>query len=296
MSEIELRKLSLAKYIFLHGCSHANNRDRISRMLAIHHFDFAIEMILKTIALKHNIVLSSKKDPRFKEMWNQIQNQDIKLPLKNEMFALHDERNQVQHSGTIPSLETVIRFKEATRVFLEKVTREVFDISFDELSLSQLIENTELRKLIQNAEKLLAEEKYEDCIKICDEALIKATFEIGDIFRKAGILTRYFGAGDELVKIINENYAERYKSKDFYILAKDISRAILQLGQAATGMQFLDEYRVRFIEFRELIGNLQNIPRSELKEKAQLALNFVIELILKWQEEGVIRSSKEEEK
>jgi len=294
MSQVELRKLALAKYIFLHGCSHVNNRDEISRMLAIHHFDFAVEMVLKAIALKHNIIMSSKQDPRFKDLWNQLTQIGIKLPLKNEMFALHDERNLVQHSGIIPSFEAVTRFEASTERFLKDVIEDEFNISFDELSFSQLIANDRLRKLVEKAEKLFAAGKYKDCILACDEALIEAVFNAGDIFGKAGMLAGYFSMpGNEFIRIINEDYAEKYRDKDFYIPVKDLSRAIVQLARAATTMQFLDEYRVKFIKFRSMIKNLKQIPEVKLEQEARSALNFVTGLILKWQEEGVISSITE---
>ena len=297
MSQVELRKLALAKYIFLHGCSHVNNRDEISRMLAIHHFDFAVEMVLKAIALKHNIIMSSKQDPRFKDLWNQLTQIGIKLPLKNEMFALHDERNLVQHSGIIPSFEAVTRFEASTERFLKDVIEDEFNISFDELSFSQLIANDRLRKLVEKAEKLFAAGKYKDCILACDEALIEAVFNAGDIFGKAGMLAGYFSMpGNEFIRIINEDYAEKYRDKDFYTPIKDLSRAIVQLARAATTMQFLDEYRVKFIKFRSMVENLEQIPEVKLEKEARSALNFVTGLILKWQEEGVISSITEERK
>ena len=77
------------------------------------------------------------------------------------------------------------------------------------------------------------------------------------------------------------------------MLAKDFSKALLQLGQASTGMQFLEEFKSKFIEFRKLIDNLENIPaEEELREKARFSLDFIRNLIFKWQEEGLIRSSK----
>ena len=291
MPKSELRKLILAKSIFLHGCTHANARDEVSRILAIHHFDFAVEMILKCLAVKYNIVFSSRQEFRFKDLWNEIDQQNINLPLKSRIFELHDVRNLVQHAGIIPSFEDVIMFKGYVETFLEDVIKRAFGISFDELTLAQLIENVKLRKIVQKAEELFREGKYKECILACDEALIKATFDIADIFSKAGMLTGYWGAGNELKNVINKDYAEKYRGKEFYTLARDLSKAILQIGQATTCMQFLDEHRAKFLKFRELVSTLEEIPAEELKEKARFSLNFVIELILKWQEEDMLHSS-----
>jgi hypothetical protein len=169
-------------------------------LLAVHHFDLSVEMMLKCIAVKHNIVSSVKQEFKFKGLWDEITKKGIKLPLKSEIFKLHDERNLVQHAGIVPSLEDVLNFKGYVEGFLEQVIEQEFGISFKELSLAQLIENKELRKIVQNAENLFEGEKYKECILECDEALIKASFDVADIFRKAGALTGYFGAREELKK------------------------------------------------------------------------------------------------
>jgi hypothetical protein len=241
---------------------------------------------LKCLATKYNI--SVKKEFTFKDLWNEIIKK-TDLPLKSQLFNLHEERNLVQHAGIIPSYEDVIAFKKYVEDFLKEVIEREFKISFDEVSLAWLIENGELRKVIQKAEKFFENEKYKECIKSCDDALIKATFNIADVFGKAGMLTGYFGAQEELKKVINKNYAEKYKEKEFYTLAKDLSEAILQVAQASTGMQFLDEYRNDFLQFRYIVENIKIIPYKQMRDYAWFSLDFVTKLILKWQNEGIIK-------
>ena len=290
MLESELKKLILAKGIFLHGCTHATAKDEVSRCLAIHHFDFAVEMVSKSIAVKEKILTSSRQELNFKKLWNEITKKGIVLPLQTRMFELHDLRNLIQHAGTVPSLEDVTNFKGYVESFLEQVVKKEFNVAFGELSLACLIHNPELKELLQKAESLFKEGKYKECILMCDEALIKATFEIGNIFGKAGMLTGYFGAGDELRSVLSKDYAEKYKGKEFYEAIKELRKAMLQIGQASTGMQFLDEFRANFLKFRELINALDRRTDEELKEEAQFSLDFITTLLLKWQEEGVLSS------
>ena len=67
-------------------------------------------------------------------------------------------------------------------------------------------------------------------------------------------------------------------------------------------MQFLDEYRMDFLKHMQIIKNLDAFSESDLKDNAQFSLNFVISIILKWQEQGVLttinsknRKSKKDE-
>jgi hypothetical protein len=43
---------------------------------------------------------------------------------------------------------------------------------------------------------------------------------------------------------VKQDYLEKYQGKDYFKLVKELCGAILQWGQATTGMQFLDEYRM----------------------------------------------------
>ncbi len=79
------------------------------------------------------------------------------------------------------------------------------------------------------------------------------------------------------------------------MVAKELSKAILQLGQAVTGMQFLDEYRMDFLKHRQIIETLDDLSDNELKDSAEFSLNFVTDLILKWQAEGMLRRDKKNE-
>ena len=112
--------------------------------------------------------------------------------------------------------------------------------------------------------------------------LMKRTFS-----RNAGLLTGYWGASEEMRTVLKQDYLEKYRQKDFFELAKELRGALIQWGQATTGMQFLDEYRMEFLKHRRIVEALKDLPDEELKRSAELSLNFVTSLILKWQEEGL---------
>jgi hypothetical protein len=120
--------------------------------------------------------------------------------------------------------------------------------------------------------------------------LIEATFSSGDVFRKAGKLTGYLG-GDELCDVLKSNYAEKFQGKDYYEFAKEISMALSRLGQATTTIQFFSNDKISFLEHRWRVDNLEIIPQEKLKEEASASLNFIINLIFKWQSEKIIKHS-----
>jgi len=123
---------------------------------------------------------------------------------------------------------------------------------------------------------------------LCEDTLIAATFDIADVFSKAGILTGYWGIGEEFRNMIDEEYIRRYKGTEYYEFAKEMSRAILQLAQASTTMQFLGGHRGDFLRFRRFVEKLSDLSKGELKEAAYASLDFVTNIILEWQEEGLL--------
>jgi len=298
-SKNEIRKLVLAKKLFLHGCDHSFQKDAISRMIAIHNFDNAIEMVLDCVVTKFNLVLNGKSDKKSKKYWgfhdylNAIKSSNkVKLPLENQIKELRDIRNGVQHRGDIPDIAMVIKYKGYTEDFLKEIIMDAFSIPYEELSLSTLIENRKLKEKVLKAEKAFEKKEYKDCILVvADEVLSSATFEESDVFGIAGELSGMWGAGDEYKRIISGDYIDKFKDTDsdkINDFVNDTSKAILQLGQLSTAMQFLDEYRVDFIKFWRMVRMVEEIPQDELKENAQFSLSFATNLILKWQEEGVL--------
>ena len=105
-SNLEIRQLVLAKSLYLHGCGHASCKDSVSRMLAIHHFENAVEIVLKCVAAKQGIT-PEKKYFYFEELLDKVSD----LPLKEQVRGLHYVRNIVQHQGDIPSVESVIKYQ-----------------------------------------------------------------------------------------------------------------------------------------------------------------------------------------
>ena len=278
----EITRLVLAKSLYLHGCTHASRKDNVSRMLAIHHFDNAIEIVLKCVATKRGI-RPRKQYFYFEELLERIDD----LPLKEQVRGLHGLRNTIQHQGDIPSMESVIKYKSYAEDFFKEACRDILYVPYEELFLSQLIENENLRKQVLKAEKALGTKEFKLCVELCDGALVSAAFKEADVFHTAGMLTGYWGASEELKMVLSQDYPEKYRKKDYYELARELRGAILQWGQATTGMQFLDEYRMDFLKHRQIVETSNSLSDKELKDSAEFSLNFVTSLILKWQERGM---------
>jgi hypothetical protein len=279
MNSSQIRQLVLAKSLYLHGCAHALHKDDVSRMVAVHHFDNAIEMILRCAVIK--------KGEAPKKYFEQLLGQLNDLALIEQMRSLHRLRNNIQHSGDIPSLDSVIKYKGYTEDFFIEVCDKIFSISYDKLHLSELIETKKLKEQVRLANEAFGKGEFKQCIELCDDAFMSATFEEADVFYSAGMLTGYWGASEELKKVIREEYTEKYRDTDHYDLARELRGAIIQWGQAATGMQFLEEYRMAFLTYRRIVETAEQLSADDLKDGARFCLHFITRVILKWQEQGL---------
>lgn len=284
--EHQTKQLLLVKTLYEHAKMHVYNNTGIDRIIAIHNLDNSIEWLLKSVALKFEIKLQEKNRYKsLKDLWDEINNKmrDEKLPLHDEIFGLHDLRNKVQHHANIPSSEDVQRYLSSSEEFILKILKSVFDIDYDALCLSSLIENTTLRAVISKAEKAFENGEYERSISLCMNALTDATWgteSIEGIAFPAGRLTGHFGASDELKNMIDTEYVKKnYQNNK---LAKEVGKALLQLAQSSTCMQFLTlPQKVQFLKF------FVNEEKTSKKD-AQESINFVIDIILNWGAIGLI--------
>ena len=285
-----IRRLILAKQLYLVGCKHAFNKNKINRMLAIHHFDNAVEIILKCIASKFNIT-SKRKYFYFEELIESIKKKR-RIPYEDEIKSLHDLRNVVQHNAEIPSLESIERHENNVLNFMKEVLRKFFNYNYEELFLSQLIENNSIKEMLNEAERLFAKGKYIESIAKCDEALTMAVFDEGNIVHKAGLLTGHWGVSKKVIKVLSEDISKEYSHPEVKKCIKQLIGVIKNLGMILSSTQFLDEYRMEFLKHKERIKKITEGKISsdvlDLKKEAEASLNFVINLVLKWEEEAII--------
>lgn len=285
LGEANTKVLILAKSLYLHGCDFAKSQDEINRLLAVHAFDNAVEIMLKAIATKKNIqVPSGKKDWGFYDLTDKVA---AESQYKIQIEGLHEQRNRAQHHADVPDFSAVSKYQGYVGDYIKESLENDFGISFDDLSRAVLIKNEELRKKVKEAENAFTENNYQECLLACQNALSMAVFDISDIFTLAGELSGHF-AGKEFAETIKETYPQKFKGGETHLLAKSLKSGFIGLGQAVTAMQFFDSLRIDFLKHQRAVKNIDNLSREELKEEARSSINFVLNLLMKWQGEGVL--------
>jgi len=152
-----MRRLVLARELYDHAQEHAAGIAPVDRMIAIHNFHNALEVMLKTV-IKHQEI-SLNRDPNFRGLQKAIDDfpenkkNGIEVPFKAELENLNKLRNQVQHDASVPAEGIMTEWKYTTQKILSELTRLFFDKEFDEISSLDLIQQDDLRELMKLAER-----------------------------------------------------------------------------------------------------------------------------------------------
>lgn len=194
VDSITMKRLIIMKQIFSHGQEHRQKHAQMSNMLACHHYDLAVEMLLNIMGTEMGVKLP--KDNDFWKLWAEINivfkskfNTD--LPLRHEIQPLRYARNSIQHSGTVPSDSDVERFEGYARTFLDNTINKVFSIDYENIKLSELINDGTIKAYLVEAENLIRQNDFVGALE-----KISIVFEIG---KRKAIQTIYENEWSEII-------------------------------------------------------------------------------------------------
>jgi len=305
MDDITLKRLLFSKRLYLHGVSHSNRNTELDRFLAIHHFDNAVELFLKIIATQENIISTVRQDFVFKDLWNEVnvklrqKTPSYTLPLKDQIFNLHETRNLAQHQGDVPSHETVIKYQGYTRDFLIKCFKDIFNIEFDKVYASILVNNQKIRDALVEAEKNIEKNNFKESMKASAKAFAYLKLkERGDFSSEKLRSFTSFGVVDEhdeirfshqrfeeFVRELNTKLQERARKINEFAEALEEELAILKLGVDYKAFKLFN--KISPYAYFTLGSSEPHITETKeenyTKENALFCYEFVLELILKLQ-------------
>jgi hypothetical protein len=169
------RRLLLAKQLYLHGFDHSNRAGPLDKMIAVHNFHNAIEIVLRAIFLHYEIRPEKELNIEFEVMLNEIdkhfKTQEMKLPYRQDLRNLNQLRNLVQHHAVEPSSATMDDWRVFTRRFLERTCQEYFGLEFDNLSPLEMIDDEVLKDLLRLSLSFIGEGDFKNSL-----LLAKSTF------------------------------------------------------------------------------------------------------------------------
>jgi len=299
-SYVLIKELVVAKSVLLHGISHSMSKDPLSRIIAILHFDYFVEAVLKAFLRAENISTSKLSKMNLFELLKEADKLwKIKfkesLPFRYEIGGLRKLRDQVQHEAHIPSIEDVERYRVIIKDFAYKIFEKEFNLKFDEVSLSDLIEDSELRQDIKVVEKIINEGEYKEALERLNRVLEKIIFSKSRVFEQAGALAGHL-LGESFIKLINEyefkKLVDEIHDNNIKEMLTIMRNAVIELGMTATTLQFLNDLKVSFLRHMERYRKLETGTYEPTEDEVLDSLNFTRSLIIKWQELGLLRENQ----
>jgi hypothetical protein len=281
-----------AKMLMEHGKLHASHKkmSKIDRRLAVQHVHHAIELVLRAKAEDLN------ENPHdFPTAINILKKHAVAIPYEREIQELNKVRVLTQHYGTAPDEKDAYRLVSMAENFMQDFCKTAFEVDYSNISLIQLIENSDIRQTLDEAKKAYEGEKYEEAAINAHLAIQKAIWTIKEKMlgsRSHGLIT-YGTGGYPQDRIILEIEGEIYG-----ILSDldSISEIVLAAPFALDIVNLKKITRVKFSKFRNEISSVKlSRPKSPVdgtveepkpiqKEDAEFALELAIEYVL-WAEQ-----------
>lgn len=249
IDQITRRKLILVKQIYQNALVQSTAaHSAVNRILSIIAFDLANETILKAVISSFD---TSK--PPAKDIPGLIQQADDLLtkgghdsvPDKANIYHVHSLRNDAQHKAKYPNEWDVSDCRTYTRDFLQKFSKNIWGIEFDKVSLTDTVENDEVRAHLVNGELAFSQGEYLQAIK---HAALGLTLALNRV--KAGILGRdmpIFARGIAMVDGLG-NPASRLDAERAYRAFERVQETLLYVS---LGMNYVD-----FMRYRQIVGEI----------------------------------------
>jgi hypothetical protein len=154
-SEIIIRRLAIIKYLYKIGIQQSMQVESVAGF-SILTFHDCIEMFLLLVAEHNNV----KAEYEFMNYWDTFPN----LTSKESMKALKARRVNIKHKGLFPSKSDV----EISRInvidFFEQNTKIQFNLDFKQISLLDLLMDSEAKTLLRSAEESMNQNSFDESL------------------------------------------------------------------------------------------------------------------------------------
>jgi hypothetical protein len=302
VDEAVQKRLVYVKALYMHGQEHAKSEAEFDRMISLHHFDNAVELLLKCVATNENADIGKRRNVTFPDLWSEVekklQERGISLQKRTEMQQLHDLRSDIQHWGAANlSLDAVNRFQVYSEDFIQLTLKEVFGIEFEKLSLSLLIRDKRIKDLLAKAELVLAKDPKESmkCSSVAfslaeEKELARIDLQFPNLSltlspaNKAGIElidSRLVTVAEDITDSWEEKIRESLDRLEdvatLLVLGINVSDYSKYKKVAPIGTWHPDRPRFQLNLWGEEVGNFTN-------DNAAFCFNFVLKQVLRWQE------------
>jgi hypothetical protein len=190
MDDHILRRLAFIRYGFTLAVEQSRQPEPMSAYSLLGFHD-VVEFFLQLITESLNV---DKKSRAFLDYWDVIDKKTGSEPLSQRaaMKRLNDARVALKHHGNLPSHSQVEQFRSYVSAFFEDSTPLFFGLSFDQISMIEMVSYDDPRQSLREAEGALEAGNTESAMESIAIAF------------------------DQLLHCVNQGYFDRYHRSPYY--------------------------------------------------------------------------------
>lgn len=260
---ITYKKLTLVKQLYQQAVVQSTSLYSVTgRIMSVIGFDIAVETVLKAIVSS----LDPSKTPsdNFQGLIQQCDDLLPKagcnpVPDKANIQHVHSIRNDAQHKAKYPNEPDVSDCRTYTRDFLQKIISDVWGLSFERVSLTDIIQHAKVKEFLVNAEMAKIEGDYQQAVKQAAAGLALAL-----IYVKKAIVGRtpsFYNAF-----LMEDSLGKPKSDRDTYRAFERMQETLLYV---ALGLNYAD-----YMRYRQIAGDVRFGVGSLMPHNAGLKENI----------------------
>ncbi len=276
------QQLLLVKDLYKEAEQAASRDDKFSTSKGILFFDLAIEQMLITVltSLPSKVPIP-KGELKWDQLWQTasdiMKEHGHDLPGKASLKNLHQDRNRVQHGGSIFHFAQVRKYSGPVQNMLAVTFQDAFDLDFENFREWDLIGNEDLRRWLKESEDFLSEGNVTACIvgcKLAHQWIMEAIRKQTKYTRSPNSLS--FGLrGHPLAQVISDLY--KGLMEDIVLLDNEVVSIGVGLPVLET-RRFLQLTRITHV-FIAQAGNISIGGTGDTRGKDPAVANYMLEYL-----------------
>jgi len=217
LSEKVVRKLQMAKFLYSLGEDCFQTPDNLEKMsTGIILLQDSVELFL--IAVCEHLKVKLDKHMSLPKYIDKLKDKRRvkKISLEREILKLNAHRVNIKHYGGLPHPDDCKGFLSAVKLFFSELGHLCLNTDIESITLVDLLNESEIKKLLKEAESYLQSGNYKECQINCRKALylsFEQRFDIRPFEKQTGdILLDQLRAGlcESPYYTMNKKYIDEY--------------------------------------------------------------------------------------
>ncbi len=155
------------------------------------------------------------------------------VPDKANIQHVHSIRNDTQHKAKYPNESDVSDCRTYTRDFLQKIIAEVWGLSFERISLTDIVQHEGVKEFLVDAETALSKGDYQQAVQHAAAGLTWALRSV-----KTAVVGRTPGSAKAF--LMEDSFGRPKSDRDVYRAFERMQETLLYM---ALGMNYADYMR-----------------------------------------------------